>query len=215
MTATRWTGLQWCAALSLAGHAAVLGWAFGGMPSPGMRGDGSDAKVVHLQMVTPRPPAQVQATEASPPPAVDVAAQQVPEPSLATSTDVPLPRPASASAEPPSAAQGDGHDDYLPRSMLTVPPELKSVVVLDWPDRAGLRDGHYSGVIVLYIDDAGMVRRVEPEGDGLPAPLFETARQAFTGALFEPGQLDGHVVKSRIRIQVQFDSRPSATSGRL
>ncbi|MCV2368507.1 energy transducer TonB [Roseateles oligotrophus] len=108
----------------------------------------------------------------------------------------------------PSLPEGD-ESGYIPRPRLTVPPILRAPVALVWPDD-GLWTGHFNEVLTLYIDEQGLVQRVEPEGRGLPEGLRDLARQAFLGASFAPGQLNGEQVKSKIRIEVNFDADPSA-----
>lgn len=95
--------------------------------------------------------------------------------------------------------------DYLPRRELTAAPVLKAEVPLVWPEE-GVLAGHYSEVATLFIDETGRVRKLRFEGDGLPPLLQEQAREAFLGARFSPGELQGVPVKSRIRIQVAFDA---------
>jgi hypothetical protein len=110
----------------------------------------------------------------------------------------------------PPLAVGD-ESGYIPRPRLTVPPVLQRPVALVWPDE-GLWTGHFSEVLTLYIDELGLVQRVELEGGGLPEELRDVARQAFLGASFAPGQLNGEQVKSKIRVEVSFDADPSAKS---
>jgi len=121
----------------------------------------------------------------------------------------PLPAPAAA----PLA--GDDFDGYVPRPLLSVAPVLQTAVLLDFPEDSGVADGRYTEVLTLYIDETGAVRKVEPEGHDLPPALEAVARAAFLGARFEPGQVEGAIVKSRIRIAVEFESRASATSRRF
>jgi len=204
-----------CAAASLLAHAALIG-TLGGLGPPGGRpGAPGPATVLHasVRILEPTQPAPV----AAEPAAVVVAAAHV-APELATlKADVaPLP-----SIEPPApevaapAAGGDDFDGYVPRALLSVPPEVKGTAEISWPDAPGLPDGHYHENFTLYIDETGTVRRVEAEGDGLPAPLLERARQTFLAARFEPGQVKGRIVKSRIRIAVDFESHATAISHRF
>ena len=44
------------------------------------------------------------------------------------------------------------------------------------------------------------------EGKALPQALEEAARSAFHGARFQPGQQEGRAVRSRIRVEVSFDT---------
>jgi hypothetical protein len=41
----------------------------------------------------------------------------------------------------------------------------------------------------------------------LPGILSAAVRDAFLAARFSPGELDGRAVRSRLRIEVTFDSR--------
>ena len=108
----------------------------------------------------------------------------------------------------PFLPDGD-QSGYIPRPRLSVPPVLQQAVALVWPDD-GLWTGHFSETLTLYIDEQGLVQRVDAEGQGMPDALRDLARQAFLGASFAPGQLNGQQVKSKIRIQVSFDAEPSA-----
>jgi hypothetical protein len=44
------------------------------------------------------------------------------------------------------------------------------------------------------------------ETPGLPGPLQVAAREAFLAAEFRPGELDGHPVRARVRLEVTFDA---------
>lgn len=94
---------------------------------------------------------------------------------------------------------------YVPRPLLTAAPTPLSPVLLTWPAN-GPAQGSYRGVLKLYVDETGRVQRVEPEDDGLPASLAEAARQVFLASRFAPGQIEGHIVRSWIRIEVSFDT---------
>jgi hypothetical protein len=106
----------------------------------------------------------------------------------------------------PGDAVGGG---YVPRQYLSVPPLATEPVVI--PTSPGSVDvGRRVGVLALYIDEQGRVRRVEAEPPALPEAMERAAREAFMGARFSPGQVDGHVVKSRIRVEVVFDDGPES-----
>lgn len=96
---------------------------------------------------------------------------------------------------------------YLPRDLLSAGPAPQETVLLAWPAQSPLR-GSFRGVLRLFIDDQGQVRRVEAADDELPEPLFEAARQAFMAVRFSPGELDGRAVRSLIRVEVSFESEP-------
>jgi outer membrane biosynthesis protein TonB len=120
---------------------------------------------------------------------------------------------ASASASLPLPAIGlvlpgiDSDDDYYPRALLTLPPTPIDAVVIDYPPIADDR-GLHASELTLFIDESGRVARVRVEGAALPAALEEAARSAFINARFRAGEASGQAVKSRIRVEVVFDSRP-------
>ncbi|MGA0612367.1 energy transducer TonB [Caldimonas sp. KR1-144] len=137
------------------------------------------------------------------------AAHQLPTPSDATHVQVAMPVPDAGEA-PPAAAYAviDAADgpDYLPRPWLSVAPTPVEPVALDYPALEG-DTGWHRAVLALFIDEAGVVQRVRVEEAELPAALEEAARKAFMGARFRPGELDGVAVRSRLRVEVEFDSR--------
>lgn len=153
------------------------------------------------------------------------------------STDAPVgstaaPKVASAeavSAPPPNAAPvprptdnwlglampGVATDDdlYFPRSQLTVAPAAIDPVVIDYPRFDG-DAGRYVAELSLFIDEAGRVLRVRVDNGSLPPALEDAARRAFTQARFRPGEAAEHgTVKSRIRIEVVFESGQRPPSG--
>lgn len=99
----------------------------------------------------------------------------------------------------------NGDDAYLSRSELTVPPVALEGADVPYPAFDG-DEGHYVGRLWLFIDEAGVVQRVEVDQGELPPPLEAAVRQTFLAARFEPGQLNGRAVRSRIRIEVKFDA---------
>ena len=79
-------------------------------------------------------------------------------------------------------------------------------VVIDYPTFDGEAD-HYTGEFDLFIDDSGGVVRVVSATPDLPGILGNAVCAAFLGARFAPGEVEGRAVRSRIRIEVTFDSR--------
>ncbi|MCI1190469.1 hypothetical protein MOJ79_01270 [Calidifontimicrobium sp. SYSU G02091] len=171
----------------------------------------------------PVPPAAVEAVAQA---AVSGAPTSVAEVPSQPADAEPMPRVAplapeaagfEAAASPPGgagpadgaglAAAADELDLFVPRPLLTVPPRPQGDVVLDYP-AAGPAFGRFTGVIALYIDEHGVVRHVQAEDDALPPALMQAAREAFVNLRFEPGRLDERVVRSRIRVEVLFESRP-------
>lgn len=96
---------------------------------------------------------------------------------------------------------------YLPRELLSRGPLARDVVLLQWPLQAPM-SGSFRGELRLFIDEQGVVRRVEAADDGLPEILLEAARQAFQDTRFSPGELQGRTVRSVIRVEVSFENGP-------
>jgi len=106
----------------------------------------------------------------------------------------------------------DDWETYLPRPLLTLAPRPQEPVMLTWPEFHADAP-HYEAVLALYIDETGRVQAVRVQGQDLPAPLVEAARQAFEGRRFLPGELQGQAVKSRIFVEVSFDQELLPASG--
>lgn len=104
----------------------------------------------------------------------------------------PMPRNAPATPAP-----------YIPASALTRAPHVLTPPELTFP--LDMEPGHYAMVVTLYIDDIGLVQKVELSGDNIPLIVQDTVRQAFMQALFTPGQLDGTDVRSITAFEVVFD----------
>ncbi len=124
--------------------------------------------------------------------------------------DVPVAEPVVTEAPAPPEPNWffpavDADDSYLPRSMLSVAPSPTGPVVIDYPAFDG-EQARYVSELSLFIDTSGRVLRVRVEGKALPQALEEAARSAFLGARFQPGQQEGRAVRSRIRVEVSFDT---------
>lgn len=104
-------------------------------------------------------------------------------------------------------------DLYFPRALLSVPPAALDLVVIDYPRFDG-DAGRYVAELSLFIDETGRVARVRVDSGSLPPALEDAARRAFTQARFRPGEAAEHgAVKSRIRIEVVFESGQRPPSG--
>lgn len=95
--------------------------------------------------------------------------------------------------------------NYWPRAELSAPPVLRSTVLLRWPvEVPGAIN--YTGVVALFIDETGQVRRVRPEDPRMPDALVGVVQTAFLGATFTPGERHGAPARALIRIEVHFDA---------
>jgi len=190
--AARRTTPAWCLALAVAGHAALAAALLSGTSEP--RWQGSPVRAVQVRLLAPASPA---GRSGAPGPARDGAQAQATH------------QPAGVAAKPGAvgtATVATAEPVYLPRDVLTVPPKPISPVVIDYPTFDGEAD-HYTGEFDLLIDDSGGVVRVVRATPDLPGILGNAVCAAFLGARLAPGEVEGRAVRSRIRIEVTFDSR--------
>lgn len=147
------------------------------------------------------------------PPVVEPAPRAA-DPDTAVATAAPVLPPAQTwlGVALPGVATED--DQFFPRTLLSVAPAPLAPVLIDYPAFQG-DAGRYVSELSLFIDETGAVVKVRVEdGDALPPPLQAAARNAFLNARFRPGEVaDLGAVKSRIRIEVTFDSRDAAARG--
>lgn len=102
---------------------------------------------------------------------------------------------------------------YYPVRQLDVLPALQSTVRLDYPERAARDNVGGQVLVMLMIDEAGMVNDVTVM-DARPAGYFEDAvRGAFSAARFSPARKAERPVKSRVLISVSYN--PSEKEGTL
>lgn len=63
-------------------------------------------------------------------------------------------------------------------------------------------------ILVLFINETGRIDRVEIESSEVSETLIREVAHEFNAALFQPAQIDGNAVKSRMRIEVLIRSTP-------
>jgi protein TonB len=216
--------LPWCIALSAAGHVLLLA----AVASPEVRVSGlaqagrRSVSRIEVRLVTearaPGERAAVMApsTQASEPPArLSAKANPASAPAVHGEAAVAAPtgEVSSAASGAVSVSAASAETGYVPRPLLTIAPVAKAPVDIVMPSGV-VEVGRRVGVLVLYIDEQGRVRRIEAEPPLLPPAMERAAREAFAAARFSPGQVDGQVVKSRIRVEVTFDagSLPAASA---
>lgn len=162
---------------------------------------------------------------------LEPAANREPQPRVATltpaeKTGTPVledvrPEPAAAKAEPkreprqaatgPASAPIAGIEiplsrdpTYYPARQLDVYPQLLAPIKLDYPERAAAQrlDGHL--LLLLLIDEFGIVNEasvVEARPEGY---FEEAALSVFRATRFSPAQKQGQPVKSRVLLQVSY-----------
>ncbi|MCK6400753.1 MAG: energy transducer TonB [Sphaerotilus natans subsp. sulfidivorans] len=207
--------------VSLLLHAALLAAALARGGEPATSGAAATAGGLSVRLAAaPTAPTPAPATTPSrsertardrppsmPEPAPDAAPDPVPQP---------LPPPGAgqpqATVEPmPSPGETEPDDDstYLAPDQLDRRAHAVAAIDLPYPDLAP--PGHFRAALTLFIEHDGRVSRVRlepdphaPDGGALPPVLEDSARQAFLASLFEPGELGGRAVRSRLRIEVEF-----------
>jgi Gram-negative bacterial TonB protein C-terminal len=98
-----------------------------------------------------------------------------------------------------------GDEDFFSRDSLDVGPSPATPVLIDYPSIPGV-GGTHVGLLTLFIDEMGRVLKVRVDSQALPAEMQDAARSAFMHAAFAPGLVDGLPVRSRIRVEVVFES---------
>lgn len=109
----------------------------------------------------------------------------------------------AAAAETPRAP---ARPTYYPTRELDVRPGIKTRVQPEYPEAATRRGLSGKVVLRLYINENGIVDRVETLR-ARPQGVFErSAERAFSAARFSPGIKNKHPVKTQMTIEVSFDS---------
>lgn len=115
----------------------------------------------------------------------------------------PAPSP-EASASEPHIADRESLDIYLDRRLVTEGPSPNTPVVIDYPADAPTAQS-YTGRLRLFIDQHGVVRKVQGLPPHLPPPMLQAATSAFLATRFSPGTLNGADVRTKIEVEVSFD----------
>ena len=181
-----------CGAISVGLHATMLATV------PAARG-GSEAApagapmVVQLAMTAPSNAALIE-TSWNPSPLLPHAQPRRPEaPKL-------LPMPSTA-----WPATAFDESAYLPARELTVRPAAAQRISVPYPSDA--TQGVRKAILAVFIDADGRVAKVRVD-DALPPAFERAAVEAFASARFHPGRVGNVAVKSRMLVQVEFDSGP-------
>ena len=130
----------------------------------------------------------------------------MPEPAQQIDHRPELPLLSAALLLPP----GFDEAEYMPSARLSVRPSAVDEISVPYPDGVDHR-GVSKAILTLFIDEEGAVVRVKIDKSDLPPQLQEAATNTFAQARFHPGRIDDRPVKSRMRIEVTFDS--DAASG--
>jgi periplasmic protein TonB len=93
---------------------------------------------------------------------------------------------------------------YYPAKQLDVYPQPLTQIRLDYPDSAASAKVDGRLLVLLLIDEFGIVNDASVV-ESQPEGYFEDAALAvFRAARFSPAQKQGHAVKSRVLLQVKY-----------
>ena len=139
-------------------------------------------------------------------------------PSLAVVADAPvpavapLPAPSKPQTVKPAPTPSAGLNlplardpNYYPAKQLDVYPEPVAPIKPHYPDAALDARVNGSVTLLLLIDEFGMVNEVSVAQADPPGYFEDATLAAFRSAQFVPAQRQGHKVKSRVLIKVNYD----------
>lgn len=103
------------------------------------------------------------------------------------------------------ANKGSESADYLPVSLLTQRPIVLRDIDPELPEILQSLEPQ-SFHLTLFINEYGDVDHIELSSiDSMPEFMMDELRRHFEVMRFMPGQLDGRVVRSALRIRVRLD----------
>ena len=121
-----------------------------------------------------------------------------------------------AAAAPPSAPvagielPSSRDPTYYPARQLDVYPQPLEPIKLNYPDRAAAQSLDGNLLLLLLIDEFGVVNEASVV-EAQPVGYFEEAAlSVFRTTRFSPAQKQGHPVKSRVLLQVRYGYGDSA-----
>jgi hypothetical protein len=119
----------------------------------------------------------------------------------------PVVRAAASPSRRPASLDRPAPDEeaYAEPGMLTARPTPIDDISISAPEVAG-RSGAFKASMVLFIDSAGTVMRISFDDSSLPPDLEAAARTAFALARFRPGMIGHRPVKSKLRVEVAFET---------
>jgi len=92
---------------------------------------------------------------------------------------------------------------YFRASQLTVRPSAAEHITVQYPKEFA-RYGSLRTMLAIFINEDGVVARIEVTGQRLPPAFENAALAAFGHARFKPGRIGDQAVKSRMLVEVEF-----------
>lgn len=172
-------------------------------------------------------PAEVRMTAVSGPPAIaDVpkAPKPTPSPSVAPSVvpqppaperipsppepfDVPAALPEPSTFGPALEVPQIEDPEFYPARQLDVLPRPLDDVALQYPETAADQDLSGRVVLLILIDELGMVVDASVVSADPPGVFEDAALESFRSVMFSPALRHGRAVKSRLPVEVNFDAK--------
>lgn len=116
------------------------------------------------------------------------------------------PTPRLTTSLPQTDVQTDSH--YWPGKALDQKPTPQNPVVISYPEGfISITHGH--AILQLFINESGLVDRVEIVESEAPLEFTDMARRAFLNTRFSPGVKDQIQVRSKLKIEVSFQNGPN------
>jgi len=162
-----------------------------------LSGQLTDASGAAPPSVTALPPSTV----VEPPSASARPTEEVRRAALSESAPV---QTAAALPLPPIDHDFD-ESEFLPYSKLTFRPAPLTDTTIPFPEGVNAH-GISHPILTIFIDEEGNVVKVKVMDSDLTPPFETSALLTFRLARFRPGRIDDKAVKSRMRIEVTFDS---------
>ena len=124
-----------------------------------------------------------------------------------------VPSPPSLARQPGGKAEIEieapaAGSEYVIGSQLSQRPVALGTIDVPYPD-IGPEGSEVRVVLTLYINERGIVDRVQVEDSDVPAPLADAARRTFLLATFTPGRVHDQAVRSQVQVEVSFSAVPS------
>lgn len=152
------------------------------------------ARTIYLQQNPPTPGA----AQPSPTTTADIGPPVEPsEHQLTEQTNPPVAPPTTITP------QTDGH--YWPGRTLDQKPIPQAPVVIPYPE-GFISIAHGHAILQLFINESGLVDRVEVVESEAPIEFTDIARRAFLNTRFTPGVKDRVQVRSKLKIEVGFQN---------
>lgn len=114
-------------------------------------------------------------------------------------------KPSASIQTPLSFLSAFVENEFVSVEGLTQRPAPASNVLIPYPAGPDV-PGRISVILTLFIDESGQVVRVAALDSDIPQRFVDAATASFESALFSPGLTAGDPVKSRVQIEVTFDS---------